>query len=175
MSLNHVIEHHSQARREILARARQLAVAANTSHGNRGRASTSGAYKSWCSMIARCYNPKQDNYSRYGGRGITVCPQWREDFSNFLADMGERPSGLSLDRIDSNGNYEPSNCRWATWSQQRRNQIIIPKTICKRGHPQIPSNLYINPKDGSRSCNICKGIAREEWRKRKLPYPSEEK
>ena len=65
-------------------------------------------------MIQRCTNPKAQNYRHYGGRGITVCDRWRV-YENFLADMGERPADLSLDRID-NESYEPANCRWATQS-----------------------------------------------------------
>jgi hypothetical protein len=72
-------------------------------------------------MVARCTNPKHRAYKSYGGRGITVCARWRS-FTNFLADMGEKPEGLSLDRIDYNGNYEPDNCRWATDKQQARNK-----------------------------------------------------
>jgi len=72
-------------------------------------------------MIARCNNKNLRSYSNYGGRGIKVCQQWRESFDDFLKDMGKRPSGRSLDRINNDGNYEPSNCRWATPEQQRRN------------------------------------------------------
>jgi hypothetical protein len=75
---------------------------------------------SWKSMLNRCLNPKADQYKQYGARGITVCERWRT-FSNFLADMGERPAGMTLDRINPNGDYEPSNCRWASGKAQRRN------------------------------------------------------
>lgn len=73
-------------------------------------------------MLKRCYDPRSNGYERWGGRGIAVCDSWRESFANFLADMGERPEGMTLDRIDNDRNYEPDNCRWATWSEQRRNQ-----------------------------------------------------
>ena len=74
-------------------------------------------------MIQRCTNPNMESYSRYGGRGITVCQSWLEGFENFLADMGERPSMLhSLDRIDPGGNYEPENCRWADRETQAANK-----------------------------------------------------
>lgn len=90
---------------------------ANIKHGQHG----SGAQKSWMSMRQRCLNPNTPAYSSYGGRGITICQRW-DSFKNFLADMGPRPDGLELDRIDVNGNYEPANCRWATPLQQGRNQ-----------------------------------------------------
>lgn len=77
-------------------------------------------YRAWLCMRVRCLNKNRNGYQNYGGRGITFCKRW-DVFENFLADMGERPAGLSLDRIDNDGNYEPGNCRWATHSQQMNN------------------------------------------------------
>lgn len=79
-------------------------------------------YTVWAMMIQRCCNPKHVAYVNYGGRGITVCERWRNSFCAFLADMGFRPNGLSIDRIDNDGNYEPGNCRWATDQQQSFNR-----------------------------------------------------
>jgi len=79
-------------------------------------------YISWAGMKRRCYNPRRDGYEYYGGRGIAVCSQWRYSFNQFYADMGPRPEGTSLDRIDNDGNYEPNNCQWATASMQSKNR-----------------------------------------------------
>ena len=79
-------------------------------------------FKSWEGMKQRCLNPRAPDYARYGGRGIRVNEAWAESFETFLRDMGERPVGLTLDRMDVNGNYEPGNCRWATLSRQQRNR-----------------------------------------------------
>lgn len=81
-------------------------------------------HRSWNSMLQRCGNPNRDNYEFYGGRGICVCDRWKT-FENFLADMGERPEGCTLDRYpNNNGNYEPGNCRWATHAQQMKNRRV---------------------------------------------------
>lgn len=81
----------------------------------------SDTYHVWQSMKQRCENEKHECYDHYGGRGISVCERW-QSFENFLVDMGECPDGLTLDRRDNNGNYEPGNCRWATWFQQNSNR-----------------------------------------------------
>jgi hypothetical protein len=90
--------------------------------------SLSPEYKSWGTMIQRCTNPKNKKYPDYGGRGIKVCDRWK-DFRNFYKDIGEKPSHRhTIDRIDVNGDYEPSNCKWSTPSEQgnnKRNNIII--------------------------------------------------
>lgn len=93
-------------------------IARRTSHGM----TNSSTYVAWCNMKARCYYVKLSGYHNYGGRGIEVCDRWLNSFENFLEDMGERPSGLSLDRINTDLNYTKENCRWTDWSTQMNNQ-----------------------------------------------------
>ncbi len=79
-------------------------------------------YTVWVCMKGRCYNPRHKKFRIYGGRGIIVCKRWLNSFETFLADMGPRPSGMSLERKNTNGNYEPSNCVWATQKTQQNNR-----------------------------------------------------
>lgn len=91
-------------------------------------------YRSWQHMKSRCLNPRDTNFRLYGGRGITVCARWQTSFDAFLQDMGPRPDGTSINRIDNDGHYEPGNCRWATVIEQGRNK-----------RARLPMERRINP------------------------------
>jgi hypothetical protein len=84
-------------------------------------------YRSWAAMKTRCLNPNGHAFNYYGGRGIAVCDRWRDSFEAFYADMGPRPTGRSLDRIDNDRGYEPDNCRWATATEQNNNRRNVKK------------------------------------------------
>ena len=102
---------------------RAALVARNTTHGK----CKSRAYTSWRGMIERCSNPNNNHYKNYGGAGVTVCDEWKR-FENFYASMGDRPDGMTLDRINPHGNYEPSNCRWAdekTQTENKRDRRVV--------------------------------------------------
>ena len=107
----------------------------------------SQTYHTWENMIQRCTNLNVRLYQNYGGRGIEVCGRWLK-FENFLEDMGERPYGTTIDRIDNDGNYEPANCRWSTYFTQRRNRndirwiTINNKTMCLKDWCKIRKLIY---------------------------------
>lgn len=96
---------------------KKTAAKLRTTHGK----SNSPEYRAWVGMRSRCNNPNKSNYRFYGARGVSVCKRWGR-FENFFEDMGNMPNGFTLDRIDPNGNYEPSNCRWASWETQYKNK-----------------------------------------------------
>jgi hypothetical protein len=105
--------------RRELGRAHGIA---SKRHGEGASGRETPEYRAWAAMLCRCRNPRHKSYADYGGRGVTVCERWRA-YENFLADMGRRPDRFhSLDRINNAGNYEPGNCRWATWEEQNTNR-----------------------------------------------------
>jgi hypothetical protein len=93
----------------------------HTTHGATRAYQHTATYESWRGMRARCQYPKSNTYRYYGAKGIRVCDRW-QSFANFLADMGERPEGMTLDRVNIDGDYEPGNCRWATPLEQTHNR-----------------------------------------------------
>lgn len=104
-------------------RCAECAQRALVKHGHSGEKRTP-TYQSWRNMHDRCHNSNAQNYERYGGAGISITWLWTGPggYENFLEDMGERPEGMTLDRIDATGNYEPRNCRWATHAEQQANR-----------------------------------------------------
>ncbi|SRR6266550_4256032 len=102
-------------------------------HGHTSRHNKNGMsreYRIWAGMITRCTNPRNHTWKYYGARGISVCPQWHS-FEKFFADMGNCPPGLSINRINNDGNYEPGNCNWATGEEQASNKRD-PVRVCRR-------------------------------------------
>lgn len=116
--------------------------------------STSREWRSWAAIFQRCLNQKSAGYARYGARGITICARWQESFENFYADMGPS-NGLTIDRINNDGNYEPGNCRWATVKEQAANKTypLKERTHCKHGHLYDDANTRW--RHGKRECRAC--------------------
>lgn len=113
---------------------REKFLAANTTHGHGRRNGHSPEFKTYKAMKARCYNPNNTEYHRYGGRGVNVCDRWLNDFDAFLDDMGPRPSsGHSIDRIDNDRGYSPDNCRWATAREQVLNSSVVKPVVRSDG------------------------------------------
>ncbi len=131
-------------------------------HGYRSDGEWDPTYISWKGMRARCFQPTQPGYKDHGGRGIGICDRW-ESFINFLADMGPRPKGTTIGRIDNDGDYTPENCEWQTPKQQannRRAPRVLLREVCRRGHPLIEENLLVVKKLDRKSgilrlCRIC--------------------
>jgi hypothetical protein len=153
-------------------------------HGHKRKSRASVEYKTWLAMKRRCYAQKCKDFPNWGGRGIIVCDRWKFSFENFLADMGLRPEGqYSIDRIDPNGNYEPSNCRWATPVEQgaehcRSNIPVVVdgieypslKAACRsygvpfsRTHSRFSSGYSVDEAIKARPYNLSRKRTRESY------------
>lgn len=142
-----------------------------------GRKKQSGTYNSWLGMKQRCFNPDHPSYKNYGGRGISICERWAS-FDNFLADMGKRPPGMSIDRIDNDKDYGPDNCQWSSRAMQTRNRRVTKLSdddvrAIKMAYSSGEKQTSIAQRYGVHSSHvsrICTGVKwREDTRRAKEP------
>ena len=139
---------------------REMTIERMTTHGW-CPAKKTPEYRAWLSIRKRCYNKKHPYFHLYGGRGISVCDSWRDSFLAFIEDMGVRPAGCSIDRIDFNGNYEPSNCRWANAFQQANNQ--------RKNVYVVVDGIRMSIADAARKASVNYRKLRYFYCRRKLP------
>ena len=130
-------------------------------------------FATYISMLRRCNNPNHKFFHLYGGRGITVCPEWEQDFWRFAIDMGIRPEGHTLDRIDNDKGYSPENCRWSTPSEQcsNRRSVINAKGFCQLPNGTYRSQIQIDGKNiylGTFDCPLLARLAYEDAVEKKL-------
>jgi hypothetical protein len=131
---------------------REVTRASDTKHGRHG----DPTYRTWQSMKRRCHTPSDGAYHKYGARGISVCARWRDSFAAFVEDMGSRPAGTTIDRIDNAGNYEPGNCRWATTEEQNRNRRPTQAEWAANGRKAVthrrwrPTHALFDPDEAGR-------------------------